>query len=405
MSGDPLFNLGVRTTSARRAPRRPATAQAPLDFDLYSKLCNISLSNPPPIWFILPPRCTRDMSLYNSLTVLPKYGYKAAIEHLETLKLKNDHIIFTPSVLVATIPDTAGFLKKSPEFFKEFRKLIVQNQQFRWKMKRLIHRWRVLRLRQINTTDIATMEEPKDPIYLYDWSEKCKYIFEVKTILMDVLEKLQYAVELFPKPVNPRNPFTNRPLTLGQIHFLLQEIQRRGQSHWILGAFREGKYSLLFLQTVYFNPLKVNALKRIFKNPTDDICVDIVYDFILAEYEYHKTPSVSIRMWSWYLENRPNLPQIVSWRELSYKYYYSRFTNPESMHPNIEKEIHIKSKKLTRNCLKEMIEEYKRTEGPAAPVSILPIISADESVIEAVQYLIYFAELGNLSNPIQTNNL
>jgi len=389
----PVFSLGT----ASRPPRRSTVqaAEPPLDMELYIKLSNMSLSNPVPRWFILPPRSTTNMSLYNSLTVLPKYGYRAALEHLESLKLKNDHLIFAHCPQFSKLPDTTGFLNKPPEFFKEYRKLVAQNQQFRWKMKRLIHRWRLSRLRQINTTDIATMEEPKEPIYLYDWSERCKYVFEATTLIKDVKEKLQYAIELFPRPVNPRNPFTNRPLTLGQIHFLLLELQRKGHSHWILSAFREGQYSLLFLQTVYFNPLKVNALKRIFRNPVDDTCMDIVYDFILAEYEYHHICYRNHKMWSWQLENRATTKIIASWRDLCYKYYHSKYTNPELAHSKLETEIHMKSRRLTRYSLDKMIEEYASTlEQPA---SQQPVLGIDPVLLETIEFIINLAELHDIS--------
>lgn len=399
----PVFRLGIASTgsTASRVTRR-STGQAPpapFDRELYIKLSNMSLSNPARRWFILPPRCTTNMSLYNSLTVLPKYGYRAALEHLDALKLKNDHLIFAPCPQLAKVPDTTGFLNKPPEFFKEYRKLVTQNQQFRWKMKQLIHRWRFSKLRQINTTDIATMEEPKEPIYLYDWSERCKYVLEATTLLKDVLERLQYSVELFPRPMNPRNPFTNKPLTVGQIHFLLKELQRKGHSHWILGAFREGKYSLLFLQTVYFTPLKVNALKRIFRNPVNDTCMDIVYDFILAEYEYHHVPYKNHKMWAWQLENRASTKVIANWRDLCYKYYYSKYTSPETAHSKLETEIHTKSRRLTYYSLDKMIEEYNATvpPEPVAPAHL----GIDPILIETIDFILNLAELGDLSGAQQ----
>jgi len=223
------------------------------------------------------------------------------------------------------------YFRKSIGFVKEFEQLIYKNQWVRWKMKRLVYRYRLRMLRQVNEEDIFTMEPPKNAIFIYDWTNRCKYMFEATTIYKDMCERLFVSDLLFPSPKRPRNPFTNLPLTDIQFQFVMKDLIRYGLTNWALSAFSKTT-DIQEFELIYYMPLKIIALKRLFTNQISTDCIDLVFDFIAAEYEFHYKTLRYVDMWLWYLEHRIRAPRIREWRRVCYEYYMNLFTKPPEIH-------------------------------------------------------------------------
>ena len=200
---------------------------------------------------------------------------------------------------------------------KIIQRCLHLNQQFRWAMKRLIYRWRVSKCRAANEEDVVTGEVPEKLVEMYDWPQRCKYVFEAATVFRDYLTKIQNASGLFVIPKLPRNPFTNMELTYGQLHFTIAALIKHGYNHWSFDAMKKCDYSMDIFRDVYAHPLKYDNLKNVFKRPTDAECVDIVYDFISDEYYYHNIEQPYKHGWDIALRENPDLRIIQAWRALA----------------------------------------------------------------------------------------
>jgi len=156
----------------------------------------------------------------------------------------------------------AGFTGDFTTFTRDKKSLdiisycLYLNQKFRWNMKRLIHRWRIQRCEQMNTEDVFTCEVPEKLITVYDWDQRRKYAFEATTIYRDILTKIRNAEGLFVNPLTPKNPYTNRELTYGQVHFTIRALIRYGFNSWIFDALKRSDYNVVKLIEYYEYPLK-----------------------------------------------------------------------------------------------------------------------------------------------------
>ena len=240
-------------------------------------------------------------------------SYMNCLAHIERIKSYDAYpMSFTAAYNGHYSPFTRDKLT-----LKIIQRCLHLNQRFRWAMKRLIYRWRVSKCRAVNEEDVVTGEVPGKLVEIYDWPQKCKYVFEAATVYRDYLTKIQNANGLFVIPRVPRNPFTNMELTYGQLHFTIAGLIKHGYNHWSFDAMKKCDYSMDIFREVYAYPLKYDNLKNVFKKPTELDCVDIVYDFISDEYYYHNIEQPYKHGWDIALKEYPNLEIIQAWRALA----------------------------------------------------------------------------------------
>lgn len=254
-----------------------------------------------------------------------------------------------------------------PERAEHLEKLAYANQVFRWKMKRLIHKWRLSRFKVANTEDILTGEAPVKPIYTYDWKQQTKYVFEAGTVYRDICARLLNADSLFVNTLYPRNMFTNTAFSTGQIHFIVKDLQAYGYANWAIQGFQACNYCLNLFKRVYKKSLHLEVLKRCFAKPED--CTGIVQDFIESEYEYHGKTCILSDVLYWYIERNPKCPLVEAWRKLCFKYYKHSYMNADTSFDDI---IHTLSSDLVRTSTTFIYEKYSEDR-------VLAIISYYES--------------------------
>ena len=238
------------------------------------------------------------------------------------------------------------FPEESADFKDQMLTAIYLNQTVRWRIKRLIHTWRLRRLKQANETDVVTMDIPKNPVWIYDWANRCKYVFEARSVFQDIKTRLGLTDNFFPITKYPRNPFTNERLSLGQLHFLLNDLKSKGLAHWTTETLRACKYNQNTFQKRNAIQLKLDALERVFGNPTSDECIDVVFDFITAEYEYHYAELRRQDVWLWFLKTKPAYTHIGAWINLCRFNYNAMITRPREFDDSIGDHVHRESEKL-----------------------------------------------------------
>lgn len=222
-----------------------------------------------------------------------------------------------------SIPQIPYFMK---EFANAMWSLILANQRIRWQLKRLVQRWRAARLRQVNTEDVVTMEAPKQPVWIYDWSNRTKYVFEASTLFKGFHTSLTLSEGLFPTPQSPKNPFTNQPLSEAQVHFTLNTLRRAGFADWVTESYRAHGYDVELYRKRCHTMLRITALKRLFADQKSEDYADLLYDFIDFCHDNAEVEMERKDVWVWMIQNRPDYCRIQAWRSACYKYYYGLIT-------------------------------------------------------------------------------
>lgn len=204
---------------------------------------------------------------------------------------------------------------------KPCRKIAIQNQRLRNAFSALARIWILKKAKQGNDEDLVTGEVPSNPIILFDWAARTKYVFEPATIRKDIVSRLLTSTAVFfPKPQYPRNPYTNIPLTHAQFHSIVRQLRAHGCTHWAIEAlYSVGYYMSIFKDEMYIK-LKNTILKNLFTDHDNSEGITLMIEFmedrfnangIIFEEDVHR----------WALENKPSHPYISAWRELAYMHH------------------------------------------------------------------------------------
>lgn len=202
------------------------------------------------------------------------------------------------------------------------KRLIDLNARIRWLVTCLLKQ-RLMRrsVRRINEEDLVTLEPPRQPIEIYDWSARKLYRYEASTVARDIRESLLQRDYMFPNPLQPRNLLTNQSFSPMQALSVFHQLrQTRKALHWSLAAFEEGGFCLRRFATRFAQPLRHEALKTLFLQPTHDDTIEIVEDFITDEHEYREIPFPKI-VYTWALKHAADAPRIREWRRLAFRHH------------------------------------------------------------------------------------
>lgn len=172
------------------------------------------------------------------------------------------------------------------ETIVQARKYLPPIYKLRLAFMKLLHHWRFKHLQISNTEDIVTMDPPKKPVYIVNWTSKTAHVFEASTLMRDITERLLQHDGVFEESAEPRNPFTNIPLTQAQMISLWNQISLSGTpTSTAFSAFRQARWNLKTFEAEYAPMLKLNALRKTMKNPAHYDYIDRMIDFIEYVYE------------------------------------------------------------------------------------------------------------------------
>jgi hypothetical protein len=304
----------------------------------------------PPKWLILPDTLVPP-AVARAFEFIP-YGFEYAQKALQESGS-------SPFLKAKFKPPKGLRLKPFPFFTKGFsndmQNAIYTNQRIRWRFKRLLQRWRLSRFRQANTIDVVTMEEPKQPVYVYDWPTRTKYVFEATTLFRGIRTSLLLADELFPMPKEPKNPYTNQPFSYGQLHFTLNALRERGRADWATEAFRTAGYDLTVFKRRNNMQLRLAALNSLFAKPTDIAYVDTLFDFIDFSHDNAEIEMARKDVWLWAIENSHDHAHIQCWRVLCYDFYKGSITMSPDDYDKLKEKIQEEADKLILMPIVELV--------------------------------------------------
>lgn len=222
----------------------------------------------------------------------------------------------------------------------------LKNMRVRWAMKKLMNAWKRRHFKFMNEEDIATQEVPKNPVVLVNWATKTVHQFEAMTLLRDSINRLLNHDQLFLIPLEPRNPYTNEPLSYGALVSVRNQLRQSGISHWLWEAFVSSSFKLNLLEKNYEVPMKLRCLDLLIKNKTNFITVDFIMDFVISEYSHHSfTSPPNERTVMSALVSKWDTPKVQEWIKLCVIYWTNEIRGRSD--ENIL--VHMKSEVLIRS--------------------------------------------------------
>lgn len=194
-------------------------------------------------------------------------------------------------------------------------------RELRWVFRKFLHIWRSRRLRMINTEDMCTLEVPKDPVYIVDWKNKIKSVFEASTLMRDITLRLLHHDGFFECAQAPRNPYTNLPLTQSQtISVWTQLALSRTSASSVFTEFRKSRWNLYTFVTEYSVSLQLHAFRVTMRNPQHEDYKDRLLDFIMYCYD-QEDADCRTHVFDYAIKNCPGHPLLKRWAALCTRFY------------------------------------------------------------------------------------
>ena len=256
-------------------------------------------------WYILPPSAAADTPYVH--TLLLSTGKQHVFDALQEEEEKKDRLL------------SFGFTQADKELYMT---LLRANARLRHAARCLLKRWMIRRLiRPMNEEDLVTLERPRQPVTLYDWSGRKRYVYEASTLARDIRECLLQRDYMFPEPHSPRNLLTNQALSPMQLVSLFHQLRATGkQFHWSLAAFEGLSFCLTRFKQRYEHPLRHEVLRSLFNQPSLEDTRSIVFDYIEYEHEFRDRP-FSKPIYTWALQHAPHTGRIQGWRRLAHRHH------------------------------------------------------------------------------------
>lgn len=266
-------------------------------------------------WFILPEHvCDR---FYFAAMITPGKYYWNRIDELENMR-----IVVTKNPFTKTVePFMKEHAKQCNIMRIAVKELYEQNNRVRWAFKYFLTKWRLKHMKDANEEDPVTLSPIEQPVYIYSFPSKRRYIYEAETLAKDFHKKLLHNDGEFPTPLAPRNILTNEPLHLGQIISVAKQCKAYGKTYWSMESFANCSFDIPKFMNLERKQLRLHALNTVFHDPSMRWDYhDMMETFIEGQYETHGK-LFCINIYRWALKYIPKDPLIQSWEMACKKWY------------------------------------------------------------------------------------
>lgn len=195
-------------------------------------------------------------------------------------------------------------------------------------MKPLVFRWQVRKcLRNCkNIEDPITLEVPKKPVTIIDFSKRMSFVYEANSLKKTIENRLLFSDYMFPEPMAPLNLLTNEPFTLGQIISIIQQCKKHGYVSWVMDSFKSLNLDLKLFSFHNKQKLKIDAIKTFFKKPSY-LIRDIVIDYFSLEADEYELPDIQIARFIVAYDAHPDMPIVQHWIGVTREYYIAKELN------------------------------------------------------------------------------
>ena len=220
----------------------------------------------------------------------------------------------------------------------------IKEWRLRFIFRKLLIQWRIHKMNKTaeKELDPITLSEPEKEVYLYDWSNKKKFIFDAKSLTTMIETNLMYQEYAFAVPILPRNPKNNVDFSYGQLVSLYYQLKDHGELRWGFTTLREYNFNKNRWHMYHRSALTLNAIKTSITGLDTFEARELLSDFIFA-----KMDDLGLR----YNNYTYNTYQVAMARAPKH-WYLEKLKGLAIMHYEAEHFGHNRSRVINANCLK-----------------------------------------------------
>lgn len=161
----------------------------------------------------------------------------------------------------------------------------IKEWRFRHIFKKVLIFWRIYRMNKTCEKEIdpITLSEPEKEVYMYDWLNKRKFIFDAKSLATLIESKLMYHEYGFPVPQYPKNPKNNVEFSYKQLVSLYNQLKVHGESRWAFMTLREYNFNKNRWHMYHKSALTMNSIRFNISLLDTYEARDLFSDFIFAK--------------------------------------------------------------------------------------------------------------------------
>jgi hypothetical protein len=336
-----MFQVGITPPKAKKVQKRPFVFYGPKRprAEPESPKKDPKFYIPYSSWLILP---ESDLTVYDRMIFTIPSTASLANAYTRVIGFRSAHPEKKSiAYAIANVIEPTPYNTIQNALLKTFH----ANQRLRWLLKRLVLSWKSTRFTTVNDVDIITMETPKQPVYIRDWSQKKIYVFEASSLLKDAIMRLSQHDELFMEPQYPRNLLTNMNFPYSSFMAITDAFRKYGITHWIWEAFVESKYRTTSFLANFEVSLKLYGLNEVLQSGSTHYSREFLIEFILQEYEHHQVTPPSDATLHKVLEKDWNMRSVRLWINLCKEEWGHRIRIHNYTLETIEK-IHARTKPL-----------------------------------------------------------
>ena len=163
----------------------------------------------------------------------------------------------------------------------------IKEWRLRYLFKKVLIFWRIYRMNKTYEKEIdpITLSEPEKEVYIYDWTNKRKFVFDAKSLAILIESKLMYHEYGFPVPQYPKNPKNNVEFSYKQLVSLYNQLKVHGELRWGLTTLREYNFNKNRWHMYHKSALTMNSIRFSISLLDTYEARDLFADFIFAKME------------------------------------------------------------------------------------------------------------------------
>ena len=187
--------------------------------------------------------------------------------------------------------DSDNSKKVEKRYFGNLKELVyeayIKESRLRFLFKRVLALWRVRIMDKKCEIglDPITLAEPVKKVYVYDWSNKKKFVFDAKSLATLIESRLMYQEYGFSMPQYPRNPNNNVDFTLEQLVSIYYQLKEHGELRWGFTTLREYNFGLNHWIQYNKSALTMNSITKSITLLDTYEDRELFSDFIFAKLE------------------------------------------------------------------------------------------------------------------------
>ena len=240
--------------------------------------------------------------------------------------------------------------------YNELKSAMYKEINFRVQMKKIVAIWlyKKYKNRLINKEDPATLEPPRNPVYLFSYSDRGSWTFDASSLRTHINSMLGKAYSMYSKPMIPKNPLTNVPFSDIQLYSLVSQLRAHNKTSWLIEGYHSERFSIVRFTAKFDTRLRMHVLSELIKDIDSDEYIDCLQTFVEYEMEYHNCyVDHQFRIIAWAIKNKKSSSYIKDWRRQFKNYYTAKilgFYSEDSIYP--PEDMIYKVRKETYRLLK-----------------------------------------------------